>query len=244
MEYIVPVLDNIHREEVLLNKLAVPKQGHILYFWINTTKAAAQAADLQATDTDITLTIVTASGLAKGDYFKIGTTGSIPDSEVFRVKSWTTGDTVMIASRAQLGSVAQTHTKDDDIFSRQDGFTNTQLGAGTALIAESTAVYDLHDAQYYDLNLEVQCVCDQDYTSDTITLGYAFSSFNDITIGTINTEMTNVANTLDCVFPNNDTLYYATGNFKPTARYMYIWVIGHADLDDAQTTAKIRLNVV
>ncbi|MEA2036411.1 MAG: hypothetical protein U9O94_02805 [Nanoarchaeota archaeon] len=227
-----------------LNKLAVTKKSYPIYFYISSTKAIATACP--ATKTDISLTIATGSGLVAGDYFRIGADLANLDDELLRLKCYTTGDTVMIAERAQLGTTATAHTSTDLAFKRQDGFTNTQLGAGTATIAESRIAIDLGDAVFYDLAIEVQCFCDQDYTSDSIAVNYAFSGFDDIPMGasTLEASLANTKRTLNCTYPNNTTLYYSTGNIKPTGRYLYMWVTGHADLDDAETTAKLRLNVV
>jgi hypothetical protein len=233
-----------------LNKLAVTKKSYPLYFYISTTEDLEGA--ITATKTDTQISVTTGTGLSVGDYFRIGTAYASMSDEVLMVHAWLTGDTVMIAKRAQLGTTAEAHAKDDLVFARQDGFTNTQLGAGTATIAESRTVWDLGDASFYDLSMEVQCFCDQDYSSDFIVLNYAFSGFSDLALGAVATDnideiLTNTKSTLTCTYPvaaNVTSLHYETGNIKPTARYMYVWVTGHADLDDAQTTAKIRLNTV
>lgn len=227
-----------------LNKLAITKKSYPIYFYISTTKEIDTGCP--ANESDISLTIETGSGLASGDYFRIGEDLANLDEELLRVKCFTTGDTIMIAERAQLGTTATAHTKTDKAFKRQDGFTNTQLGAGTATIAESRIAIDLGDAVFYDLAIEVQCFCDQDYTSDSIVVNYAFSGFGDIPMGasTLEASLTNTKKALTCTYPDSTTLYYSTGNIKPTGRYLYIWVTGHADLDDADTTAKLRLNVV
>jgi len=243
MQTIQPTNVTVNAHGTALNKLAVTKRAYPLYFYISTTKAIATA--LTAIESDGTITIATGHGLAVGDYFRIGEDLANLDDELLIVKVNLTA-TTMIVGRAQLGTVATAHTATDLAFLRQDGFTYTQLGAGTATIAESRIAIDLGDASFYDCDIEVQCVCDQDYTSDFIVVNYAFSGFSDITMGaaTLEASLINAKNSFTCTYPNNSTLYYSSGNFKPEARYMYMWVTGHADLDDAQTTAKLRINTV
>lgn len=252
MQKIIPTNVNVKAHGTALNALAVNKRSYPLYFYIDTTKDLGETADLPATDAEIELTIVTGSGLSQGDYFRIGNTFATMEDEILKVKAWLTGDTVMLAERAQMDTDAETHTKDDSVFIQQDGFVNTQLGAGTATIVESRGVWDLADASFYDLDLEVKCYANIDESADTIVLNYAFSGFDDLDLGAtattlLETQLADGASTLSCLYPDgtaNKALYYSTGNIKPTARYMYVWVTGSAGLDDAATTAKFRINTV
>jgi len=242
MQLIQPTNVITKSHSAALNALAVNKRSYPFYFYISAA-AKVVTESLTANKLETSLTIETGSGLVAGDYFRLGVDHGSMEDEIFYLKGYTTSDTVMAVKRAQLGTEAGIHAASLVAFKRQDGFVNTQLGAGTAVIAESRTVWDLGDASFYDCNLEVQCVSGT-ADADEITLTYAFSGFDDVTIATIETEMTNMTNTLACTYVTGDTVYFSTGNFKPTARYMYLWVIGHAGLDDANTTAKIRLNTV
>jgi len=230
----IPTLDNINKngDRLSLNKLAITKTVYPVYFYINTTKALAEATDLTADGADIELTIVTGSGLVAGDYFKIATTGATPDDEVFRVIEIVTDDTVIKAARAQLGSSAEVHTKDDDICIQSECLTEVELNGADDPIPESQVVLDIGDAQFYDISIGFKIVnVTDDNSGAIITLYYAFS--NDADIPLTDAGATSLAlskTTAKAITLPNGTLdlYYTTNTIKPLARYMYIWAKSNA----------------
>ena len=215
-----------------LDNLAISKGSAPIRFYIDAGKNTA--AELPSNETVIT--VETSHGVVATDYIRI-------NNEVMYVIQVVAA--ALTVRRAQRGTTAVLHATAQDIYIEQDNLNETQLGAGTAVITESRTVIDIQNPEWYDIALEAKVIATGDESGSATTLHYAFCGYADIPLtSALDAAVVNIDDTLTVTFPNAATLYYSTGTLKPTARYLYLWVTGHAGLDTAGTYMYLTINQV
>jgi len=213
-----------------IENLAVTKGNFPIYFYIDVDRNITE--DISATATSFEAE--SGHGLTLGDYVKI-------EEEIMYVKG-TLGNKTVFVERAKRGTTAVAHSQPKDIYKEWNYLNNEALDTGS-IITESLTVLDLQNPAWYDISLEVKTDCDQDYSSETITVYYGFSGYSDLDLSSINTLLSN-EESFEVTFGNNAETYTITDVIKPKARYMYFWVTGDASLTDADTKAYFTINQV